>query len=559
MSRSLIVFFAALICAFYFGVVALGYADLGSYQPLATYARVDAYRSRVVAVTASGIQAKLRVGDIVDTREMSLPQRLANFWGYWKAGARFAMPVHRQGHAILVQQPIVANDLRSLFILDVFQRLVLFGVGVLLIARGAGRPGLFGGLTLLFMAVANGYTVSFGNVPLAVGVTAFLIQSTATLFAAVPRYWFAMSLQPYDERKRTQIALKILFAVLLLAYTVVLILRRVEAFNGYSVSYSSNYLQAMNLLTNVYFVVLFGMVAARATGPNTSSMRIFFWSFVLGSTGSIVNNLYRIFGHEALPWDGALNLTFLFFAFGFAYAVFAKRLVAVNFYISKAAIFTIVLAVIIAVFVLLERLIEFATLSKAQSLFLELGVPLALGLSLKWIERHAERIVVQVLYREKLYAEKELEALICDFPHARDVDALGRTVVCDVHRLTRAPSVALYRESPLGYSPVAAIGSGTRTSVAADDRAFLRMRATQRAVEPDALGSELHAVLALPLVVVGKVTGALVLSARPNGERYDPDEITTLSKLAHELAITLVWAEREPLRVPALSAHSKQT
>jgi signal transduction protein with GAF and PtsI domain len=71
------------------------------------------------------------------------------------------------------------------------------------------------------------------------------------------------------------------------------------------------------------------------------------------------------------------------------------------------------------------------------------------------------------------------------------------------------------------------------------------MRSTLRPVDPDDLGSGAPGELALPLVVVGKVTGALVLAARNSGERYDPGEVQILSKLAHELAITLLWSERE--------------
>jgi hypothetical protein len=544
MNRGAIAVATALVCAFQLTVVCLGYAELGSYVPLASYQRIDPYRSEVVSVKPQGERAGLRVGDVVDSREMPLAQRLARYAFHWRAGTVFPTIVHRGSSVVTVPQPVVASALGAALVLDVFERLILAIVGILLIARGTGSAGLLGGLALIGASIGTGYTLSWGSVPIEVGAIAFVIQACAFPVFLFGLYRFSIAFLPGDYEKSKRTVLAWAFWIIFSALIIVLVERRGEVFFGYSFSHSLLLWQCLQAGIYLYAGVLFWIVAARASGANAPALRILFWSYLLGISGSLVNALMLGFG-LAPPFGGILNITYLFFAVGFAYAVFARQLVSINFYVSKAAIYTIVLAVILVVFIFLERLIELAALGRTPSLILELAVPLVLGVSMRGIEHFAESVVERLLYREKLYAEQELEALIADFPHARDAQTLADCVVTDVKRLMRAPSVVLYREFAAGYAPTASAGNGKAAPLGADDRAFLRMRSTLRPVDPDDLGSGAPGELALPLVVVGKVTGALVLAARNSGERYDPGEVQILSKLAHELAITLLWSERE--------------
>jgi hypothetical protein len=171
-----------------------------------------------------------------------------------------------------------------------------------------------------------------------------------------------------------------------------------------------------------------------------------------------------------------------------------------------------------------------------------------LGFSIKWIEASVERLVEQVLYRDKMRATVELGALVDDFPHARNVGALSGRVAHEIHRLMRSPFVCIYRETESTYSPEAQAGRGEAFPVDADDPVFMRLRSKSVPVHTDDFASVLprHGAV-FPLVVFGTVTGALFAQYRDSGERFDPDELETLRRLSHELAIALLWIERAPL------------
>jgi GAF domain-containing protein len=160
------------------------------------------------------------------------------------------------------------------------------------------------------------------------------------------------------------------------------------------------------------------------------------------------------------------------------------------------------------------------------------------------VQRNAR--VERVLYRDKMRAAGEIDALIDDFPHARNVRALVGRVTNDVHRLMRSPFVCVYREAGSTYSPVEQAGRGSYRSTPMIPSSCAFGRSTPRC-EPtiSALPCQGHRAV-FPLVVFGSLTGALYATCRESGEQFDPDELKTLERLAHEPAIALLWIERTP-------------
>lgn len=548
MGRGLIAFIAALVCLFQACVVVIGYADYGFYPGVGTTQKVDAAHARITMPSKEAAAAGVRAGDILEPSALSLEQRLAMFWTYWKPATVFHTPLIRNGVTVYADLPVAAVPVRWPLMIDVLIRLALVAIGFIILIRGAGTVGLWGGISLVSLALQQGYAFNFGSVPLAIGLTAFAIQSIAYIPTRVGRYYFADAL--LQERGRTvPRAFTVAFVTCLSLLAAALVLRRYEGLSGFDYFDSYALFQGTQLIDGIYFIALMGYVAFNARSDD--SLRVLFWATVLGWSGVTFNQVLGIFNITPL-FGGLANLTYVFYALGVGYAVFAKNLVSVNFYVSRAVIYAVVLAIIVGAFVALEHVIEKLTVGEAPSIALQLLVPLGLGLSFRYIERFAERVVERTLYRDRLCAEEQIEALIGDFPHARSVTALEQNVVADVARLLHATSVGLYRESELGYQPVATTGASLFRVVGADERAFLRLRSTLKPVTIADVGSDLPGIIAFPLVVVGQLTGALVVGPRKNGEPYDPDEVALLSRLAHELAVTLLWAEREPLRVPAL-------
>ncbi|MDP9025131.1 MAG: GAF domain-containing protein, partial [Candidatus Eremiobacteraeota bacterium] len=470
------------------------------------------------------------------------------------AGTAFSLPFVRGAHVTFARTVFAPEQGRALGdALDTGMRLFLAAAGIVLIARGSAVPSLFAGLFLCGISIYEGFTNVYAGPP-ALAISASIVaQAFGGFWSYLGRFLFAFLLLPRHVPRWLRVTLiggfaliSIPFYASLFARTITLPLFGTEPLGLYTMPYFS-----VQFALGLYLLGVFALAAFYARGQNAGAVRLIFAALVVSYVGPAANFIAAINGLP-YPLHGNLNLTYLALALALPYAVLSKRLVAVDFVVSKALIYSIVLSVIVGVFVLAERVIEQAALGRIQSYALELLVPLVLGLSIRRIERWTEGVVERVLYREKMLAERELEALAEDFPHARDVGALAKRVAADIHRYMHSPSVCVYRESERIYVPIASAGQSETFPVNADDPVFMRIRAKRMPVQTEDFNSALPAQgTVFPLVVFGTVTGAIYCHFRESGERFDPDEMETLRKLAHELAIALLWVERQTLVTPS--------
>jgi len=528
--------------------IAAGYYHLGGAPVLGTRVRVDSSRSVFTAVTAAGTAAGIHAGDILDLRRIDPATRLYLTTGMLgEAGTVYVLPLERDGRIVTARIPFQPQGRLTLDVLDVVMRVLLATAGLLLIARGVERDSFWAGLFAIGLAVFEGFGERYWGAP-AVAASVKLFVLTVYTFASFGgRLLFAFALLPKTVPRWLRgglIATGSAAFVMLCVATVMLI---VAVLSGTAVSAAQHSLHyASEWTIDVISIAALGVSALYVDGQRGRAIGWMFGAMLVSQIGPFINFAYSI-SDKPLPFDGLLNVTFIALAIVLPYAVLSQRLLAVNFVVTRALVYTIVLTVVVGIFILLEKGIERAALGRIQSQAFELLVPLGLGLSMKWIERWAERIVERALYRRKLRAEHELSALVEDFPHARDVQGLSMRVAREICRQMDASFVCVYRESGLTYSPIAAAGNGESLPVDADDPVFMRLRSKHAVLHSDDFATALprHSAV-FPLVVFGAVTGALVVQSRAFGEAYDPDELDTLKRVAHELAIALLWVERAP-------------
>jgi len=542
------------IGAFYIAVISVGYAHFGTLPRLATFVPISATHMVATSVTAAGTAAGLRNGDAVDSTRLSLADREVLGTRSGIAGTRYNFVVQRGAHTASVSfvLPLATNrTVRD--VVDVSLRVFMMLTALLLIARGRDDLSWYAGLFFAGFS-ATGFSVTFGALgadgELALDFCAFLI--IAVSFYGRVMFGYRL-LSARIGRTVRSIFVGLLIAGLM-ALVVATIWRSILLFfyAWQNLGLSRTILSWSQLELGSLFILVMATAAFTAEREKAQNIRLLFWAVLIAQVGGWINQGFIIAGKDA-PLIGALSLLNLVPAITVPYVLFTRRLAAIDFYISKAAIYAIVLSVVVGIFVLLESLIDRLALGRTESIVLQLIVPLALGLSLKRIERGVEGFVERVLYREKLLATEQLDALIEDFPHMHETGTLTRRVVEDVHDLMRSPSVVLYRMQDETYVPVSEAGSySLHPPIALDDAAFVRLRSTHKPLETMHFRTALPGDgLLVPLIVFGSITGAVYCRYRESRERFDPDEVAMLSRLAHELAVAVVWMERERLELHA--------
>jgi hypothetical protein len=523
----------------------------------------------VTGVTDAGERAGLRPGDVLDFRKLTPLERYRfDMWdsgpvsvlqnvgngaalGFVAANQQFTIPYTRQGREVRIVRRTEAapwNDRFAAILTDIFNGFcVIFGA--LLLIRGRDRASLLGGLFLLATSVSGlnymyGYDGFFtiGSV----AVASQILEPTIGLATSVLLYLFAESFLPVTTPPvvkwigRTLYAPSLLFINIIGLYYAVryLIIGDVDPLANIG-QYFSGPAYFLGILT-VLAVVWYASIERQQT--QRISVRIIFWSLLAGFSGIFVNMIFIGMLSAEWPLDGLLGLTMMALPVGFAYVVFTKNLYDIDFFVSRAALYAILLGIVVAVIALTESFLDHVALGRFGNIVVSFAVPIVLGLSMRWIGGRVESALQSTLYRDKVAAHERLLALVEDFSEAHNPDMLAGQVIAEIHR-TFKTHCAVYHHDGAAYVPYVAEGFERRPApVPQDDPAFMRLRRSRSVVDLRSFETALprHGLL-FPLTVVGRVYGAIFVGARPHDQWYDPDDQSVLRSVASELASALLW------------------
>ncbi len=286
-------------------------------------------------------------------------------------------------------------------------------------------------------------------------------------------------------------------------------------------------------------------------------LRWMLWSSVVFVTGIFVSNTpilgywVSVLGADVMP---AIALG------GFLYAVLRHRVVDVSVVLSRTLVYAMTTSFVLGLFALLESLIERSALGRDAGLLLELAVPLGLGAGLSTVHRRIEATVERLIFWRQYRTESALRAFAEECAFITQPEKLLDLTVIQIARHTAATRVALYERIAEGYIRVRLHGeSALPAQIAADDLAFVKLRARNAAVDLDESQSDLgQGGYAFPLMVRGSLLGALVVGERP-GERFAADERERLFNVAHEVGMALfaLRAQENEARAQASEARAR--
>jgi hypothetical protein len=222
------------------------------------------------------------------------------------------------------------------------------------------------------------------------------------------------------------------------------------------------------------------------------------------------------------------------------YAALSRRLIDVGFVLSRVVVFTLVSAIVVGAFVLVEWAANAWLTSTTHTTNTIIGMlaALGLGISLSYIHKYVDRFVDRVIFRKRYADEAALRNFAHEASYITDRSTLLRRTVLVVKEHSSADDVTvLVRDGAAKY--VSASGAN-RTEVSENDRGIVALRAWHKALDLHALpDSDLRGDLAFPMISRGDLIGALICGPKRNGEAYGPDESNALLTLAHGVGTAL--------------------
>jgi hypothetical protein len=258
-----------------------------------------------------------------------------------------------------------------------------------------------------------------------------------------------------------------------------------------------------------------------------------------------------------VPIVGGLSL--ILFAIATAYGVVRHRVIDVNFIVSRTVVYTLLTAILVGVFTLIDILISRWLESSQLAIVLELGVAVGVGFGLRSMHRRVDLFVDSVLFRRRHVAEQRLGRVSKALPHAKSAPFVDEALVVEPCESLDLASAALFRVDGDGrYKRRLATGweDGSATSLDPSDHLIVQLEAE---LEPlpladvrwprnDIPSGLYQPLLAVPIVVRHRLVAFALYGGHNGGEALDPDEVRCLDRLAEPAGAAYDHLEAERLR-----------
>ncbi|MDE2235025.1 MAG: GAF domain-containing protein [Gammaproteobacteria bacterium] len=506
--------------------------------------RISASTWRISQLQQVPLPAGLQAGDVLDGRLQSattrawlvtsnpLPDHILELV-VERDGKRFTVPVHS-----VPQAQFSSNLGRVLFVLVMLSELLL---GLLTLWRG--RDWTAWGLSLFTFAILIGDSFSF--IPAAPWPGFILGLQQTLLDGAVGFsgfYLMANALTGSSLQPGLRQGIHLVYALVLSAYAV-LDLGRYAAmvFTGDSLlSGDWLLLTRLPIVLMVLIPLLILMLGyGRVDAARRPRVRWLLWSTALIVPIVGINQMVSYLSDPALTaalQQVKIVIIILLFA-SYTYAVLRQRLVDVRVAVNRTLVYGVLIALVVGIFAALSAFVERAALGRNANLFLELVIPLLLGIAIHTLRTRVEGWINRFVFRRKYRAEAALGdfARTCGF--IENLAQLLDQAVDNAQRHTGAEGVALYECAATDCMRVRAAGRREFPArMHNDDPAAVQLRAGDAEVDLHKVHSSLGGDgYAFPLMVHNNLLGLLVCGPRP-AEQYTADERRLLQQLARQVA-----------------------
>lgn len=503
-------------------------------------------------------RAGIRGGDWLDLREQSLPARI-RLYSQPVAGVPIALALHRGARRFTVRviptasaQGNVALKAWSLG-LGILSSAWFVGCALLIALRRAGLSEA----RLLILILLCCSPVGFAGLGLALvtpgfGASAFLfvlpqlcaLIAMALLVVLSTRFGARSGLRKVAEGSAyLAIGLNVIRIGVFLYGLVTL---RVDPLKmgsgnfatGIGVTVVLEILAAAAVLTAV-------MVAVQST-RRAERARAAWLLLPLPVSWAAMPVTYGFFSNFAHTWASFQTLVVVTTAFslagGFAvtYAVLKRRVLDLEFVLSRTIVVATVSFIAVASFVLLEWLLGtvVSDVSHTTGVIANAGLALALGLSLRYVHNRVDALVERAFFQKRHEDERALREFSQEAAFMTQADALLDRAIAKIQRHTDARNAAVLLDGSGSYETVRAFGTAPAI-VNENDEAIVSLKTWRRALDPHHHATALSGALALPMLARGRLRGIIVLGERAGGEAYAPDEVDALAQFAHGVGLAL--------------------
>lgn len=536
-------------------IVSSGVDIIAPWHPYSTFGYSADRAGHVTAVDATAARAGLRVGDQIDVRRLApLRRAIASFVPLAPQGA--TVDVHlTSGRTVRLVSHLYP---RSRFddVTDVIELIVgwiyIALAAMLVMLRPMPSTWAFYVFSYVFCFVEAASLAEYAPLGITLSLDILLYAATAVAPAAFVSFVLRFpDAQPQGLARTAERVL--LFGVVPLFFVwnvAACILYVTNAWLAPAWTY-----QLFEAVTYAIFVIgIVTLVARYVTAPAEIRNRLQ-W-IVAGLAVAFLPFLVMNFiedGLGLLPPIWYINVAtawVIFAPLAVAYTVLRHRLFDVRLIVSRALLYTIVTSLMVGVLALVDWAFGRLLAQSRFALVGELALALLLGFSLMAVHRRIETFLNGIIFRAKTVALEALRRFTQEVDLISDPGRLIAQTFDALQKRLESDFVAIYTADGSAYT-LALPGTGAAPPLLpSDDFAVLRLRRWSEPFECDEPGHPLRGALVIPMVARAQLVGFIVCGPKRDRTHYLPDEVETLSALAHRAGSAYAWLTLRPLETP---------
>lgn len=536
-------------------IVSSGVDIVAPWHPYSTFGYSADRAGRVTAVDASAARAGLRVGDRIDVRALPpLRRAIASFVPLAPQGA--AIDLHlASGRTVRLISHLYP---RSPFddVTDVVEIVVgwiyIALAALLVMLRPMPSTWAFYAFSYVFCFVEAASLAEYA--PLALTLSLDMLLYAAASVAPAAFVSFALRFPDAQPQGLARTAERILLygvVPVFLAWNVVTgVLYIANAWLAPNVTY-----EVFDSATYAIFAIaIVTLIARYVTAPAESRNRLQ-W-VVAGLTIAFLPFLVMTFMEDGLGllppiWYINVATAWIIFApLAIAYTVLRHRLFDMRLIVSRALLYTIVTTLMVGVLALIDWAFGRLLAQSRFALVGELALALLLGFSLMTVHRRIEAFLNGIIFRAKTVALEALRRFTQEVDLISDPHRLMTQTFDALQKRLESEYVAIYTADGSAYTRVTPGANSTPTLLPSDDFTVLRLRRWSEPFECDEPEHLLRGALLVPMMARAQLVGFVVCGPKRDRTHYLPDEIETLSALAHRTGSAYAWLTLRPLETP---------
>jgi hypothetical protein len=521
--RAAVAFALSVVAALFFALTAAGGLQEQTFG-LTTVPASGACALLVTRVSNPGQPGSLHPGDMIDTRDLSTHERLR--FMVPRQSDYMMLPTHRMhepgGMAMVMVVPHAQAPSDAAYLrLAVLLVLMLLGLYVMWRGKDAASLGL--GIFFTMMPAFLGLSHAYPGLPDQAIIAVLFLATMLNLLGYFGLYFMVDALAGASLLPSVRaIARTVVVVALVVACTILFSAIYGRVFTGCPPPVGVPIvLGCYATVIGVCFVMLWRGIVASNRGER-GRLRWLFWSTIIGYSGPLLT-FALISSGRPIPLQGAFNLSFLAIPIGYTYAVLRHRVIDVGFVLTRTLSLTILTTAVVAAFILVGAAIEHLAINRDESIVIQLGFSLGLGMLFNAANSRLNALLERVLFRRRYAIEMSLEGIDAQVGTYLSEGALVRQVADLLTVELELDGCAVYREAEQRLLLSVSAGSASFPAEL--------LKANDLPARP-AVDNQLF----LPLRVHGRSYGAIVLQQRDGAELLTPDETVLLERLAVWLA-----------------------